>query len=283
MRRDLPLQLALDLTGPVALSYSGGASSEWLVEAYIRGVLPRPRFFAVFFADTGDEHVWTYDAVAEVEARCKTAGITFVRCSHPRGRLGDHLLVSIRTGKKRMDHPPFWIAKGGGRGRASQRCTREFKSAVLRRAQAAWLKSLGLRKRITTWIGFSADEKHRAQKALARRDVKWERLEFPAIRMGKTRAQQRSELEAWTGRAPKFSMCVCCPFKTPDRWAATLGSDRDRAIQIDEAIRNLDEFGLTDGEAFLSDTLTPVASLPDVATTATSEPSESCDAGRCFL
>ena len=43
---------------PVVISYSGGASSEWLVEAVIRGVLPRPEHLAVVFADTGWEHAW---------------------------------------------------------------------------------------------------------------------------------------------------------------------------------------------------------------------------------
>ena len=51
---------------PVAISYSGGTSSEWLVRSVINGRIPRPDHLCVVFADTGAEHSWTYDAVREV-------------------------------------------------------------------------------------------------------------------------------------------------------------------------------------------------------------------------
>jgi hypothetical protein len=269
----------------VGISYSGGTSSEWLIEAVIQGVIPRPEPLCVFCADTGEEHDWTYQAMDEVEVRCKAAGIKFVRCARPGDSLGDHLLRAVREGRTRADHPPFWVDKGGSRGKIQQRCTKEFKTAVLRRAAARWVKSLGRRKQIVTWIGFAADEANRAQKSLTKVDVKWERREFPAIRLGKTRADQRRELIEWTGRAPAFSMCVCCPFKSPARWRATTGDNLARAIQIDDAIRDLDQFGLTDGATYLSDRLVPVADLIRSSPTAqeTEELATSCDAGACFL
>lgn len=174
---------------PVAISYSGGASSEWLVEAVIRGVIHRPEHVAVFFADTGEEHLWTYRHVVEVEARAAKAGIEFVRCSRGQS-LGDHLLeFAASAGKKtRADFPPLYVLKdGGGVGRVMQRCTREFKVAPLRRAASAWLARLGLPKRVEKWIGFGADEVSRALKAEAKQDVQWESLAFPAVRLGLTR------------------------------------------------------------------------------------------------
>ena len=271
---------------PVAISYSGGTSSEWMIEAIIRGVIPRPNPVAVFFADTGEEHEWTYRHVDEVEARCKAAGLYFDRCKHPRYSLGDHVLHAVASGATRVDSPPFWIAKdGGGKGRVIQCCTKEFKTAVLRRRQAGWLAALGRKKRLITWIGYAHDEQHRATKAVAKRGVKWETLDFPGIRYGRTRAMQREELIAWTGRAPKFSMCVCCPFKTAPRWAATKGADLARAIQIDDAIRDPSQFGLTEGEGFLHQDLIPVSSLlsrPQADDT-DETPIDACDAGGCFL
>lgn len=274
---------------PVAISYSGGTSSEWLVEAVIRGILPRADKTAVFFADTGGEHEWTYRHVDEVEDRCHSAKLPFFRVRKPGPTLAEHIIAgasaSADSGRLRIDQPPFYIDKGDSRGRVQQRCSREFKQRVLRRAQRQWLRDHGYRKPVlSSWIGFAADEAHRGQRATAKPDVAWARLEFPAIRMAVPRAQQRADLIKWTGRAPKFSMCVFCPHKTSARWAATEGADADLAIKVDEAIRDVDVLGLTDGPAYLSSQLVPVSRLVRKPELAADEPEPNgCDAGACFL
>jgi hypothetical protein len=276
---------------PIAISYSGGTSSEWMVEAIAQGVIPAPEHFAVFFADTGAEHSWTYRAVDEVEERCRTRGVTFIRCAREKESLPAHILRCVREARPRMDHPPFWLQKDGGdRGRIQQRCTQIWKSRTLRKAQSAWLRSIGAPKKITTWIGFGLDEQHRAVKAAARREIAWETLDFPAIRHRVTRAQQRDDLVRWTGRAPKFSMCTFCPFKSPDRWAETEGADLAQAEAIDAAIRDLSILGIDAGPAFCSDRLVPIgrarelANAPEPQTAfAFAFDDASCDAGRCFL
>jgi hypothetical protein len=267
----------------VGVAFSGGKSSLWLIHAMLRGILPRPRNLAVFTADTGLEHSWTYEEIERTEELCKSEGIEFVRCAREED-LGAHLLdVQNRT---RADHPPVYIAKdGGGRGQAEHRCTREFKVAPMRRAQSAWLKRIGSPKKIIKWVGFAADEAHRGTKAVAKQDVQWERLEFPAIRLGMTRAMQEADLIKWTGRAPRFSMCTICPWKTPERWTATPPEQLQMVYEIDEAIRDMSSVGLTDGDAFLSDRLIPVEQLirrggptPGKATK-----DAGCDGGYCFL
>ncbi len=249
--------------------------------------MPHPDRLCVVFADTGDEHGWTYEAVSEVERACAGAGVEFIRCRAVTS-LGDDLVAlgqieGVRTA--RADHPPLWISKGNGRGRAMHRCTRYYKVAPMRRAITAWLDRNDLPKSITKWVGYGSDEAGRAQKSLAKQDVAWESLWFPAVYAGVTRAQQRHELVEWTGRAPKFSMCVYCPFKGPDRWLRTEGADLARAVQVDEAIRDLDCVGLTDGPAYLSDRLIPVADLVRNGDPQPNLPGlESyCDGGACFL
>jgi len=270
---------------PVCISYSGGTSSRWVIEAMIRGVIPRPQHVAVFSAQTGEEHSWTYVDMNEVEVVCRNAGLLFTKCYHPKhSSLGNHILEAVSSGATRMDNPPFYIDKGGSRGQIGQRCSREFKTYPIRRAVSKWLKSIRMPKRVEAWIGFAADELNRAQKALAKRDVQWETLDFPGIRYGRTRAMQRAELTAWIGHAPKFSMCTFCPHKTPERWAATEGKDLERAIEVDENIRNLDEFGLTDGPAYLSDRLVPISKLPRYnASSDDLRGTDGCEGGRCFL
>ncbi len=271
---------------PVVISYSGGASSQWLIEAMIRGLLPRPKHIAVSFADTIEEHVWTYEAAASVEERCKSEGIEFIRCSKFES-LGEHLIAINRDGKTRADHPPFWIAKdGGGVGRAEHRCTREFKIAPMRRAVSQWLKRSGLPKRVIKWIGFGADEVGRAIKSNSKRDVQWESLEFPAIRLGVPRGRQRIDLERWTGKpAPRFSMCTICPYKSPDRWRQTPDAQLHRVYEIDEAIRDMHRVGLTEGDAYLTDRLIPIERLIKKGDPQPMLPGfdSHCDGGYCFL
>ena len=257
---------------PVVISYSGGASSEWLVEAVIRGVLPRPEHLAVVFADTGWEHAWTYHAVAEVRDRCARARIPFLAARREGLSIRDaQMAIPSLPDGSRIDQPPYWLRKGMGRGR---------------RAVSEWLAAEKLPKRVEKWIGFSADEMARALKteARARNDVAWETVAFPAIQLGRTRAQQRAELVAWTGRAPRFSMCVGCPFKSPARWLETPLDEQEQAVAVDEAIRDGGAIGL-ECEAYLSDRLIPLRRLIERGDPQPVLPGlESyCDGGACFL
>ena len=270
---------------PVGLSYSGGKSSKWQLHAVLNGVLPRPEHFAVFFAHTGIEHEWTYEDVEDVRETCRKEGIKFIQCQRDE-LLDAHLLSIMPLNRTRAETPPMYVAKdGGGRGQIAHRCTREFKVAPMRRAQSLWLKEIGQPKRVEKWVGFAKDEIGRAIKAEAKRDVKWESLAFPAIRLGLTREEQAAQLKSWGVKVPRFSMCTICPWKTPGRWAATPEAQRKRAIEVDESIRDLSNCGITDGEVFLSDQLIPVASLfKRTAASETSALSDAgCDGGHCFL
>ncbi len=272
------------MTLPVAISYSGGTSSEWMVRAVINGTIPRPEHVCAVFADTGAEHSWTYDAVNDVERACLDAGIDFLRCRAD-SSIVDDLLAVGRGELSRVDEPPLFIAKGLGRGVTQHRCTKFYKIAPMRRAVSAWLESRGLPKRVEKWIGFAADESHRVTKTVGQQDVLWETLEFPAIRLGIDRVTQRVQLESWTGRAPRFSMCVLCPKKSPRRWLQTEGKDLETAIAVDEAIRDLDCIGITEGPAYLTDRLIPIADLIRNGDPQPTLPGlESyCDGGACFL
>lgn len=272
---------------PVAISYSGGASSEWLIHAVIQGWLPRPKDLAVFFAAT-PEHDWTYERVKRVFVLCAANDIPFFWCPAVNSKgenLIQHLIALGAGGRTRADHPPIFIAKDGGRGRAQHRCTREFKVAPMRRMVSWWLKHIHRDKRVIKWIGFAFDEAHRATKALANQDVQWEQLAFPAVEARVTRIKQREQVKAIMGDVPRFSMCVFCPFKTPARWRATSPADLETAYAVDDAIRNLDEIGLTEGEGFLTDRLIPIRDLIKRGDPTPMLPGfdSYCDGGACFL
>jgi hypothetical protein len=155
----------------------------------------------------------------------------------------------------------------------------------MRRAQAAWLKRIGMPKRLIKYVGFGYDEQIRAQRALAKIDVDWERLEFPAIRHQLPREAQRAALIKAVGSAPMFSMCTTCPFKDPKRWKATPENQLNRVYEIDEAVRDLDEIGLTEGQGYLSSQLIPIKRLIRNGELQPTLPGfeGSCDGGSCFL
>lgn len=271
---------------PVGISYSLGASSRHLIELIINGEVPRPKNVAVFTADTGDEHEWSYEDGERVEERCKAAGIPFFRGSH-REPLVDAVLSATRGERTRVDNPPFWTENpGGSRGQLDQRCSVLFKTAVIRRMQSAWLKSLGLPKQLSCWLGFGNDEQHRANKAVGRNDVAWQRLDFPAIRLGKNRGAQRADFDRWGLKAPLFSMCKRCPFKNPQRWAQTTKADLEGVYEYDEAIRHGLEHTEVHETVYLTDRLIPVEQLIKKGDPQPSLPGfeiPGCDSGACFL
>lgn len=257
-----------------------------MIDALLNGEIERPENVGVFFADTGDEHEWTYEDVAFTEERCKREGIPFFRGSH-REPLVDAVLSATRGERTRVDNPPFWTENpGGGRGQLDTKCSKLFKTAVIRRMQSAWLASLKLPKRITCWIGFGNDEQHRANKALARADVQWQSLDFPAIRLGKGRGAQRADLAKWGLKAPRFSMCRKCPFKSPDRWAQTTESDLEGVFDYDDAIRHGLGHTAVIEPCFITDRLIPVEQLIKKGDPQPSLPGfdpSGCDGGACFL
>lgn len=332
---------------PVAVSYSGGASSEWLIHAYIQGWVKRPKYFSVVCADTTVEHAWTYEAIERVERLCQSEGIQFVR--ETAGALGaDLLAMPALPDGSRMDHPPLWLETAAGRGQAQHRCTRRYKIRALRRATTRWLKQIGKPKRIRTgeyracfecqgrgladvtgyqhdlflddgaceavpcwrcdgsgllevqlpgvirWVGFGADEAHRAHKTVGKMTkeamqlksgVAWEGVAFPALRTGRSRAQQRHEVASATGSAPPWSMCTICPWKSRKRWLETPAHEQRYAIEVDEAIRDSSAVGL-ESPAYLASQLIPVSELirkGDRQTSLYPELESQCDAGACFL
>lgn len=101
----------------VGLMFSGGSSSLYPLIKVIHGELARPTHFAVFFADTFDEHEWTYEAVARVEEICGANGIQFIRGTASTPLWGD-VAAACRGEVDRVEQPPFWTENpGGGRGR----------------------------------------------------------------------------------------------------------------------------------------------------------------------
>ena len=277
---------------PVVDSWSMGTSSTWSIMAKIMGLMPRPKHYAVVLAHTGDEHVWSYEYAEFFKGILRNEGITLLECQASE-TLSGHLIAVKQEGRTRAENPALWIAKdGGGVGQSPQKCTRHFKVRPMRRAVSQWLKSLGLKKRVVKHIGFAADELSRAVRADAKAQkegVRWEMLDYPAIKLGRKRPQQRAELERWTGhKAPLFSACVYCPHNDDERWKQTAAVDLPKVYEVDEAIRDMSQAGLDEGKAYLTNHVIPIERLirkgpPQQTLPGFDTATLGCDGGHCFL
>ncbi|MCA9130510.1 MAG: hypothetical protein KDB22_25655 [Planctomycetales bacterium] len=136
---------------------------------------------------------------------------------------------------------------------------------------------------VERWIGFSWDEQSRC-KPLSQ---KYQQVRWPLIEMGET----KEDVELWykmTGEEmPPPSVCNHCwanGTQTFKRISETDPEGFERAIEFDEASRDMSQFGMRE-KCFVSKTLMPLVELRANGFEATSSDSQalSCDSGMCFI
>lgn len=277
---------------PTVISFSGGAQSKHLGVRALSGEFfdhPDTRlrlykdYFALAFADTGSEHEETYPEIESVRSLCKKAGVDFILAARPGMSLHEHLIALPESDAVRVDQPPLFVDKGaGGRGRLANRCTREWKIAPMRRAVSQWLERKGYPKAVTKWIGLAIDEQDRVKEFV--HDVQWERCTFPLLYLGITKQGSRDWLRKHGYSVPVRSLCKHCPNQSPADFAALTGKDAMDCIAVDEALRDMSDFGVQ-YPAYLSDTLIPVRDLIGKTAQDVGRPGDSwrCASGRCGI
>jgi len=282
-----------------AVNFSGGRQSAFLVEAVLCGEIPKPPGMAVFFADPGMENWQTYATVRDVAARCAQEGIYFEAVQGP--NLYEDLVSLGRGHQDRADNPPYWTKDSAGKiGQLTQKCTREYKIRPLDRAVRRYLSrvhGIGMQTKrlpvgcVVKWIGFGADEKHRCTEAAQ----KYQRLEYPLISLGLTRA----DIDAWFDNKgiplPPPSACVACfsaGLRTLQEMHEERPGDWAKAVAVDEAIR----YGMPGAKnpCFVSRTCIPLRTLPTMGFDASplvergpgpagDDDDYACDSGVCFV
>jgi hypothetical protein len=117
-------------------------------------------------------------------------------------------------------------------------CSSEWKKLVIQRYLRS--KRYGPSNPVTTWIGFSLDEKHRAK----HQSLQWQKLAFPLLfDVPSTRHDCYRIVEAHGFPTPPKSSCIDCPFKTNAAWRRQRDlypQDHQRAIEIDNELRAYD-------------------------------------------
>jgi len=275
------------------LSYSGGKQSHALLEMVLSGIIPMPQNFVVTNADPGMENENSYRFVGRMRERCQKQGIPFLTA---KTTLALDLLTFKERGLTRIDNPPYWTKNRltGKKGKMRQTCTSAYKVKPMRRLIREFMsQQFGINPKATrgipkveTWIGFSADEKGRADRAKS--DVKFVTLRFPLIEMGITKQGVETFFRDNNLESPPPSVCNACfanglatlkemYYNRPDDW--------EKAVAIDESVRDMTQVGIKD-EVFVSQTL---ISLKELAARnfLEREPEKfreyRCNSGMCFV
>ena len=276
------------------LNFSGGHQSSWLLWEIILGLVNKPSCFVVLRADPGMENENTYRYCADMEARCRAAGIEVHTAAGP--NLYEDLVALPARRPSRFDNPPYWTKSKdtGKRGMLLQKCTQVYKIAAMDRFSRKLLHDKHgvstVTKRIPAgavekWIGFAADEADRVAKCVS--SQKYVSFRFPLAERNLTRNDIAALYKKYSVPEPPRSVCNACfangvaAFKDmhdnrPRDWA--------QAVAVDNAVRDLSSIGVRD-EVYVSSTLVPLVELAKRNFVIEDDGDEdgSCDSGHCFI
>jgi hypothetical protein len=274
------------------LSYSAGKQSHALLEMVLRGDIEKPSRFLVLNADPGMENEESYSIISATRLRCEKSGIPFITA---RSTLCYDLTTFKERGLTHLDQPPYWTRNRitGKKGRLKQKCTPFYKVAPMRRELRHFLNShygVSLVSKhlppVESWIGFAADEQHRADKCKS--DVKFISLRFPLIEMGLTKAKVHGYYIKHSISEPPSSVCNAC-FSNGLTFLEEMyyhrPSDWEQAVMVDDYIRDMSQLGIKD-ECFVSETLIPLRDLPGLNFKRDNQVffrKHRCNSGVCFV
>lgn len=169
-------------------------------------------------ADTTHERAATYDYAKRWTPWLEERGVRVVtvtnKTAEPVDRFGG-VYVPAYT-------PPS--------GTINRQCTQDWKVSPLRR----YLQANRHKERVQMLIGISLDEISRMRIS----DVRYIENSYPLVDMRMTRGDCVLWLERHGIEIPSKSACVFCPYQSKGRWLELTGRDAERAVAVDERIRN---------------------------------------------
>jgi hypothetical protein len=281
------------------LSFSGGKQSTCILHMILRGEYKIETPLIVLNSDPGMENSKTYPIIDEMEEKCHSAGIEFIRV---RRNLFEELMSlksDIRNGvKTRFDNPPFFTKnrETGKRGRLKQGCTQAYKIAPMDRAMRKWMEEnlkIGIKNKrigknvVNKMIGFSNDEWMRIKEDDTGREYSF--FSYPLIEM---KMGEREIVKYYLDRnlkIPSRSVCNACfsnDLDTFKEMCLNRPIDFEQACLVDDEIRDLTLLGIKD-ECFVSSSLISLRELKDLDFKLPNGESEDkegrCHSGFCFF
>ena len=137
--------------------------------------------------------------------------------------------------------PVFTVSPEGKKGMAPRQCNRDWKVRPAKRYIRKVIKERGLKLRpgtVEQWIGFHAQEAHRAERTTSR--VQYITHRFPLVELGIGPEEARAWLQDHNLPAPPSSSCVFCPFHDDETWREIRRCPEDwqKAVDVDRSLRN---------------------------------------------
>jgi hypothetical protein len=242
----------------------------------------------VLHADPGMENHHTYDYVARMMALARRAGI---ECATAPGPNLAHDLISLkRTGRTRVDNPPYWTRKESGKvGQLLQKCTKHYKIAPMDRWLRIYIeRELGYGRTskrlpaglVEKWIGFSASEAHRVK--IKPSQQQYITFRYPLIELGWGDAEVAALFDELGEEPPPRSVCNACfanSGATFQEMRTERPGDFEQACQVDDAIRDLSQIGVEE-QCYVAKACKP---LRELGSDGAGGEEWSCDSGYCFL
>lgn len=233
------------------LSLGAGVQSTAIWRMSLHGELPK--LDGAIFADTWWEPRAVYEHLKILRQEAIDHGVPLYIVSA--GDMRDHVMDSIKTGK-RVSSPPFFTMMENGKSAIINRsCTGDFKIDPIQRKVKELMghvKGSRLPKdiRVEQWIGISGDEIQR----MKRSTDPWMRFWHPLIELPWTDDHSHAPMREWSltredcqkwlvahgyPPAPR-SACIGCPFHSNAEWRDLRANDPEAfedACQFDDGLR----------------------------------------------
>ena len=261
---------------PITFLSLGWGVQSWTIAAMMAlGELPRADYLV--HADTTHERQATYEFAEQWTPWLGEHGLDVVTVTGTRTDVVEYWQKEAPG----VMIPAFTDNLAGDAGQVNRQCTYEWKISAVRRYMSTKLAERGLKKTpavTATVLGISWDEALRIRDS----DVKYNVNEYPLVDARIRRSDCVAWLEAKGLPVPVKSSCVFCPYQSKVSWerlARANGPDWDKAVRVDEAIRNKrDNF-----ELFVHPSRRPLPEAVSNVDQMEMWPDASCDGGYCFV
>lgn len=181
---------------------------------------------AAIFADTGHEREGTYAFAARWAPWLEERGVRVVTVA-----AADRSVVR-RWASSVGAMVPAFVDDGG---MVRRQCTGEWKIEPIKR----WVRANGGAKGCEQLMGITVDEVTRCKPS----GVGYITHRWPLVELGMSRDGVRVWLERRGLPVPPRSACVFCPFQSGVEWRSLAAGDFARAVEADEAIRDVPRRG----------------------------------------
>lgn len=210
-------------------SSGGGVQSTAIAAMIVRGDLQKPDLAVIVDTEREKSTTWEYLETVTAPALA-SVGVEIHRVPK-----SNYAKCDIITCGKIAIPAYTFSGVGIGPGKLPTYCSSQWKRRVMRR----WATECGVKK-AQVWMGFSADEMHRAARQIEPKPGKWG-IRFPLLENGMNRSDCLALVKETGWPRPPRSSCWMCPNMHMREWREVrLGRDWEKVVSFEREIRRHD-------------------------------------------